>query len=481
MNFLKLNKSSIRHYVSRGALCCALGMVGPAAIDVFSTSAGLNVNVAKAHAQSEAQAAKTRRLPGISERMLKQLGEVQELIAPNTDENPNAQPDFPAALKLLQKMERDCRDKCNSVEQSSIFRFYGYTYVTMERYKEAISYYKKLVALSPGVTIAVELEALFILAQLSYQEENFDDALTFLDRWMALSTIVGSDKIFLKGSIYYAKGDMRNALKFTSQAIKMEEDKGKIANEQWYALQAALMLEKEDYKSALVPMEKLVRNYPKIDYWTRLAGVYGLLNRSKDQMHALDAINVMDGLSKSQDFVNLAYLYLENEVPYKAAKVLEKGFKKKAVDRTVKNLKVLAVAYISSRETQDAIKVLNDTADVAAREDSAKKNEKGYKPEEGNIYTQLTGLYLDVDDSKAAINAGKKALGAGKLDNVGEVHTNMGIAYVDLEKFEEAIKSFESAMKDKRYARFASNWLEHAKRELQRQKELARAWNRVNS
>lgn len=474
-----MKKLTIKNGFARSVLWCALGFAAPAALDVASTSANLGVSFAQASAQAKTK--ETRRLPGISERMLKQLGEVQEMIAPTVEEGqPEKEPDLQGALKQLQKMERDCRDKCNSVELSSIYRFYGYAYVTMERYNEAISYYKKLVDLSPGVTIAVELESLFILAQLSYQDEKYDDALKFLNKWMGLSTIVGSDKIFLRASICYAKGDMACALKDASQAIKMEEDKGKVAPEQWLNLQAALLLEKENYKSAVGVMEKLVRNYSRADYWTRLAGIYGLLNRPKDQMHALDAMYAVDGLAKSGEYVNLAFLYIENEVPYKAAVVLEKGLKKKVVEQTVKNMKILAAAYISAKEPEEAIRVLNDTAPVAAREDSNNKSKKGYAPEQGNIFNQLSGLYLDIEKPKESVEAGKKAIRLG-TKNVGDVYVNMGIAYVEMEQYKNAVEAFTEAKKDKRVARFATNWLKHAEREYDRQQQLARAMEKVKS
>ncbi len=476
-----MKKLNISNIISCAVIYAAVGFLAPAVFNNFAEVVGVDAKVAVANAQAKQKV--TRKLPGISERMLKDLGTLQEFISPNTEENPNAKPNLPEALKMLGKMEKSCKDKCNSVEMSSIYRFYGYTYITMDppNYNQAISYYNKLVALSPGITVAVELEALYILAQLTYQQEKFDAALANLKKWMSISTIVGSDKIYFWASICYAKNDMRCALDKITEAIDMETAKGNVANEQWYGLQAALLLEKEDYKRAVPVMEIMVRHFHKAEYWTRLANIYGLLGRPKDQLHSLDAVYVMDALTRRQEYVNLASLFLENEAPYKAAQVLERGMKAKAVERDVKNLKLLGLAYSYAKETEDAIKILNEAAKAAKKEDAAKQGDKGYKPEQGNIYTQLTGLYLDLDDSKGAVSAGKKALKASNLSSAGEVHVNMGIAYVDMEQYKSAISSFEKAKKDKKYARFAANWLRHAEQEYERQQQLQKAMKRVES
>ncbi len=441
-------------------------------VDVASSSAGLKVDfMPKAFAQDKER--KTRRLPGISEATMKRLGVVTELTSPDTDKNPNAKPDFQKALKELQNLEKYCEKKCNDYEKAQVYRFYAFAYYSLDNYPKAIESYRQVYLKSPNIPIAVELDALNSLSQLSFAQEKYDDALKYLSAWMELSTLVGADKYFLRGSINYSKGDKRRALEDVNKAISMREANGKIAKEQWYNLQLALNLEKEDYKTSEVILEKLVANFSKSKWWVQYANIKGLRGKEKEQLASLDAVKVMGGLDKSRDIINTAYLYLGDDVPYKAAKILEEGIESKKVERNVKYLKILANAWRAAKETDKAIATTKQAVKVAAQEDKANKDKKKYQPEQGNIYAELVALYLDKDDSEAAVKAGKSALKVGNLKKPCEVHTNMGIAYVDMRKYKSAIGSFKEARKDKQCRAFVNSWLRYAENEQKQQEALA--------
>lgn len=461
--------------VGFGALVSAIVYTGPMVVDQAHRTAGLAISFGS---QAEAQASrrpKTRKLPGISESTMKRLAVVTEFASPDTTKNPDAKPDFPKALRELQKMERACKDKCNKYELSQIYRFYAFVHYSLDNYPKSIEAYKKVVAQSPEIPIAVELEALNSLAQLTYSLDRYDEALRYLSAWMELSTIVGAEKFFLRGTIYYAKNDKRRAIDDVNKAVSMIEANGKVAKEQWYGLQRALYLEREDYKTAKAILEKLIRHYPKHQYWTQFANINGLLGRERDQLHALDAVYVMGGLEKRQDIVNTAYLYLGEDVPYKAARVLEQGMQDEKVERNVKYLKVLAAAWRAARQPKKAIAVLNEAAKVAVKEDAANRNDKKYRVEEGNIHAELVGLYAAIDDAKSAVEAGKKAIRVGNLKRACDVHTNMGIAYVDLKQYKSAINAFEKAREDKQCRAIVNNWIRYAQNEQKQKEELAKA------
>ena len=57
----------------------------------------------------------------------------------------------------------------------------------------------------------------------------------------------------------------------------------------------ASMTKDEKVRIAKV-LEKMLRHYPKTKYWSEMAGIYGRLNRTRDQMHAFDALYVMGAL-----------------------------------------------------------------------------------------------------------------------------------------------------------------------------------------
>lgn len=447
---------------------------GITVVSVATDSAFEDVNTGFVQgAEAQQKKVKTRRLPGIKEATMKRLAKITALTNPDTEKDPGAKPNFPEALKEIKSMERWCKKSCNDYEKAQVHRFYAFSYYSLEDYPKAIQAYKQVVSKSPNIPIGVELDSLFALSQLSFAQENYNDALKYLTDWMNLSTIVGADKYFLRGSINYSKGDKKAAKVDVDRAVGMLEKKGKVPKESWYNLQLALNLEREKYKEAKPILEKLILNYPKPKWWTQYANVSGLLGSEKTQLAALDATYTMGGLEKRQDIVNTAYLYLGADVPYKAAKILKQGMDKGKVERNVKYLKVLANAYRAAKEPEKAIDTLNAAAKQAKKEDTANKGKKKYRPEEGNVYAELTSLYGLNEQNKEAISAGKKALAAGKLKRPCEVHTNMGISYVELGQFKSAISSFQQARKEKACRAYVSNWIKFAQNEQKAKEALA--------
>ncbi|MFL0810879.1 MAG: tetratricopeptide repeat protein [Agarilytica sp.] len=450
--------------------------IGASVISVATdrVASGISVSFVST-AEAQKKKIKTRRLPGIKEATMKRLAKITELTNPDTEKNPNAKPNFNEALKELKSMERWCNKSCNDYEKAQVFRFYAFSYYSLEDYPKAIGAYKQVVSKSPNIPIAVELDSLSALSQLHYAQEDYRGALKYLNDWMALNTSkVPADKIFLRCTIHYANNDKTSALKDCNKAIADVESRGKVAKESWYNLQVALNLEKERYKESKPILEKLIVNYPKAKWWTRYANVSGLLGSEKTQLAALDATNVMGGLQKRQDIVNTAYLYMGADAPYKGAQVLKSGMDSGKVERNVKYLKILANAYRASKEPKKAIKVLNEAAKKAKKEDAANKGKKKYRPVEGNVYAELVSLYGIDEQNKEAISAGKKALAAGQLKRACEVHTNMGISYVELGQFKSAISSFQQARKEKACRAYVSSWIKYAQNEQKSKEALAR-------
>ncbi len=455
MKFAKYIKT-----LAGGLLIAAAGTFVPAVMDKALDMVGVDL---VAEAQAQAKKKITRKLPGLPEKTIKKLGEVSVLVTP---EDKETKPDLKKALSLLKSMETSCRrTKCHAVSQSQIYKFYAYIYFIMEDYPKAIREYQRVLALSPNITVALELTTLNALSQLSGAQENYKDALKYLDMWMKLSTIVGADKYFLRCKFNYADGNVNGALKDCLKAVNRIESKGKVAKEQWYELLVGLYIQKEDVKKAKPFVEKLIRHYPKTKWWSQYSYIQSTIGNESKTLGSLDVMHVQKGLSSNAEYVNLASYLLNNDVPYKAAKVLQEGFSAKKVTPKLSSYKLLANAWRAAKETKKAIKAQEKVAAVAKKEDAANKGKKGYKPEQGNALAALVALHSRTENHKSAVDVGKKALQVGNLKKPCEVHTNMGIAYVELKKFKSAISSFEQARKDKQCRAFVNNWIKYTKNE----------------
>ena len=446
------------------ACATAALLVSPSLVERVAEQADVAISLkASVSAQAEKQKA-TRRLPGISEKIFKGLGKVSNYASPPEEElAKGVKPDFNAAYKELKKLEKSCIDSCNGYEMSQIYNMFAFVAYSLEKYDEAVGFYIKVVEQSPQIPIGVELQSMMYIAQLSFQLDKLQQSINYLDRWIALATetgnAIGPEIYQLKAVICYQDDKKTCAFDNITKAIDLVEARGKVAEEGWYNLQRSIYIEREAFAPATVVLEKMLRHYPKKSYWAQLGSMYGMLERGNDQLHAMEASYLMGAYSKEKDLVNLAYLYLAEEVPYRSAVILEKGMKDGLIEESSKNLQVLATAWQNSKESKKAIPVLR---------------EAGKNADTGNVYAQLAAVYLDLNEPKKAIEAGKLALNKGNFKRSvdGEVHMNMGIAYFDLKQYSNAIKSFENASKIKKHRKFALSWLNYAKNEKKRYEGL---------
>jgi hypothetical protein len=95
------------------------------------------------------------------------------------------------------------------------------------------------------------------------------------------------------------------------------------------------------------------------------------------------------------------------------------------------------------------------------------------KSEKGDLYARLAGVYLDNDQNKEALDAASRAKKRGKVKRPDQLNIIVGMASVNLGKFESAIKAFKLAAKDKRTKKSANQWISYAESELKRKKQLA--------
>ncbi len=445
----------------RHTLLAAPLALAPAVSSVVMQAIGLTTSVGVVYAQDDKQKPeyKTRKTPALRETVFKKLAVVQALTNPEPKEEGGKAPppDFKQALVELDKIDTS---KFNEYELAQVYNYYGFIYYSLEDYPKAIKYYRQVVAQAPNIPVGLEVGTLYTIAQLQFITEDYRAAIATLKQWMEVSPIIGADAYMLLAQGYYQINEMDEALKNTNIAVDMYESKGKVPKENWYSLQRAIYYDKGNNKKVIEILEKMVRHYPKGTYYKQLAGMYGLAEREKDQTNMMDATYVMGVLQKEKELMNLAYMYMGEEYPYRAAKIIEKGMKDKIIERTSKNLEVLSSAWRLAQEVDKSIPVLAEAAQ---------------KSDGGDLYARLAGLYLDNDKYKKALETADKALDKGKIKRPDQLYIVVGMANANLKNYGSCMKSMKEAAKDKRSRKFANNWMNYCEGELKREKELAKS------
>jgi tetratricopeptide (TPR) repeat protein len=236
--------------------------------------------------------------------------------------------------------------------------------------------------------------------------------------------------------------------------------------EQWWALLNFLYYEQENWPKVLETLEILVRDFPKREYWVRLAGVYAQEGEEKKAAWTYEAAYAGGFLNRQSDLTSYAGFLMQEEVPYRAAKVLDKGLKDGVIEESARTLQSLGQAWQLAQETEKAIPVLEKA---------------GRLSEDGKIYERLAQLYLDNDEFDKCVAASDNALAKGGLRKVQSVHIVKGMCLYNQDKLSTARTAFVSCRNEARRAdddsnqRICQQWITYIDRESNRREELEKA------
>ena len=395
---------------------------------------------------------KTRKTPALRNNIYEKLAEAQTFAEAK---------DYAAAEEILNEMldATSKKSKLNAYELANVYNTYAFLRYAVEDYKGALNYYQKVIDQRPQIPVALEVGTLFTIAQLHFLQENWQKGIDTLNQWMAVTEIPNTNAYVLLANGYFQLKDYDRSLENIQIAIDREESAGKLPKEQWYNLARFIHFDRDNYAEALEILEILIMYYPKKQYWVQASHLYGEQKDEARQLAILEATYEQNLLDKSQDLVLLSQLYLNAEVPYPAAKTLEKGFKDEIVEDESKNYELAGVAWRQAQEVNKSLPML---------EKAAAKSEKG------ELYARLGSVYLDVDKNKEAVTALNKGLKRGGVKRTDQARLALGMAYFNLGEFNSARKAFREAAKDKRAKAFAQQWLKYINSEEKRLAEIAK-------
>lgn len=410
-------------------------------------------------AEDEEKPQKTRRVPTMSESTFKKLGEAQVFI----DEK-----DFDSAMKVLNDM-LDRSKRLNGNEIGQVRNMLGFIYFSKEDYDAALNEYRQVVAQGDEIPEGLETTTLYTLAQLSFVAEKFQDALDYMETWISKANNPGADPHIFMGQVYYQMKNYPAAIDQIETGIRIAKERELTVKENWWALLNYLYYEQENWPKVLEILEILVRDFPKRDYWIRLAGIHGQQGNEKEQIWSMQGAYTSGFLDGERDLMNFAGLLMQEQVPYRAAKVLETGFKDEMIERTAKNLQGLGQAWQLAQEPDKAIPVFE---------------EAGRLSDDGRIYERLAQLYLDVDKFEECVGASENAIEKGGLRSLQQAYIVKGMCEFNKDQsvvsnLATARKSFVTCRnesrkdKDESNQRVCNQWITYIDRESQRLEQLA--------
>ena len=405
-----------------------------------------------ASAQESKKERETRKTPALRNNIYEKLAEAQ--VFAEAKQYVEAQEVLDDMLDATSK-----KSKLNGYELANVYNTYAYLRYAVEDYEGALNYYQKVIDQRPDIPVALEVGTLYTVAQLYFLQEKWERGIDTLIQWMSLSETPSTNAYVLLANGYFQLKDYDRSLENIQIAIQREEAAGKAPKEQWYNLARFIHFDRSNYAEALDILEILIMYYPKKQYWVQASHLYGEEKDDARQLAILEASYEQNLLDRSQDIVLLSQLYLNAEVPFPAARVLEKGFADEVVETESKNYELAGVAWRQAQEVAKSLPML---------EAAASKSEKG------ELYARLGNVYLDVDKNKDAVDALLKGLDKGGVKRPDQARLALGMAYFNLGDFSAARRAFREARKDERAKSYADQWLKYISSEERRLEELAK-------
>ena len=400
--------------------------------------------------QSAKKVTRSKKVPAMRNRVYTQLARAQQLA----DEGDKIE-----GFDVLDSV-KDRIDSLNSYERAMLFNFYGFMYYGNEDIISAIDSFNQVIA-EQGIPNTLYLSTLYSLAQLSMQQQDFQQTLGYLNRWQhANDKALNTSQEMLFAQVYYQTKNYQLSLSRIEKALLIDPDK--VAKENWLILQRANYFELKQPKQVTAVMEQLVRHYAKADYWLQLSAMYGETNQEVKQLAVMEAAWQAGYINSESNILTLAQLYRFHDVPFKAAKLLEAAILSGDITAKEKHLGLLAQAYIASKEDEKAIPVLIKAAEIS---------------ESGQFDAQLARAYLNLEKWQLAITSADKALQLKEeksaKNQIGNMLLIKGMAHFNLKKYELAKVAFTQAQKYSQVKKTAQQWFIYVEREQSKASRLA--------
>jgi len=383
-----------------------------------------------------------------------------EILMAAQEETENG--NFSAALKILDAIKDS--SKLNSYAKSQMWNFYAYIYATQEQYESAIASYKHVIA-EVDAPAGLKMTAKYTMAQLYFLIEDYPSVIELMEQWVRDVERPTATAHIMLTQAYFQNSSYDESLANLLQAIELASKDGKPIQENWLRMKAAIFFEKNDTKKTLETYEELMTSYPKELYLRQLAGLHGELGNERKRLALYDALHVHGSLTRESELLNLAYMYLGQEIPHKAGRIIKSGMHNREIESNAKNVETLANAWAQANEHREAIPALQNAARLS---------------DKGSLYARLAGVYFDTGDFVNAASAARKANHKGGLKRAGNNQMLLGMALFNLNDFEAALQAFRQAKESKIMFSDARKWEAYALNEIKRLRTIEQSKFRLN-
>ncbi len=388
---------------------------------------------------------KTKQAQAVSKEVYEKIQKAQELVDAK---------DYKAALRSLDALYNP--DKLTEYEQANVLNYLGFVYYNMDDTKSAIRTYEKMLAI-PSLEPQMAKQTTFTMAQLLTMEEQYGKALQTIDKWFLLETNPAPEPFILRAQILYNLSRYKEMVEPIENAMRVARERDLPLKEDWYGLLNFAYFQQENYAKVRDIQKILLQNWPKARYWKSLAGAFTELGEDEKLIYAYDAAHTQGMLEKDTEFVTMAQLYLQAEVPYKAGKLLEEKMAAGIVPKTEKNYRLLSQAWMLAMEDEKSIPALQSAAKLATH---------------GELDQRLANAYLNVGNYSECVKSANDAIRKGGLKNPDNMQLSLGMCLYNQRRYADAKEAFAAASRTPRSKRTANQWIQVIDADVERNRQI---------
>lgn len=360
-----------------------------------------------------------RSAPTISEKTGEKLNEAIELL--NAD-------NYAGARQVLSELNMD---RLSPYEGSRVHQIWSGIEYSEGNYDAARRHLQQAID-AGGFNEREVSQAKYQIAQIFMAEEKWREGAAALEAWFRTAPEPNAAAYYLLAAAYYQMEDMNKALAPAQKAVEIAAK----PQASWIELLLALYLTREDYDKAVPLLERLIAMEPdKKTHWLRLSSLYQQQEKYGPALAAMQVAYNAGFLEQESEFIRLSDMLRFNEIPFRAARVLEQAMEDGKVQKTSENYEKLANCWIQARDFNAAIPPLERAAEMS-------KN--------GNLYLRLGQVRVQREQWPEAERALRNALDKGNLEDENQTNLLMGISLFNQEKLRDARPWFQRVRGDQR-------------------------------
>ncbi|NOX70068.1 MAG: hypothetical protein GXP15_12825 [Gammaproteobacteria bacterium] len=417
---------------------------------VFLAIGSVSAQTTKKEERAERDKQQTKKAQAVSKAVYDKITKAQEHVDAK---------EYNPALKILNNLING--GKLSEYERQNVLNYLGFVYYNMDNISAALKAYDQMIRI-PSIEPQILKGTIYTMAQLNTMEEDYDEGIRLLERYFELETNPAPDPYILYAQNLYQVNKFAEMIKPIETAMEVATKRNKEVKEDWYTLLNFAYFQQENFEKVRDIQKILLVKWPKKGYWFSLAGAFTELGEDENLIYAYDAAHTQNLLEKEPELVTMAQLYMQAEVPYKAARLLDSEMETGRVGKTAKNYRLLSQAWTLAQEDESAIPALQEAARLS---------------DEGELDLRLGNAYLNLGKYSECVSAVRTGIRKGGIKSDDNAQISLGMCLYNLQKYQESIKAFNEAGKTKRSARIARQWINVINSDLERNRQIRLAEN----